>query len=111
MGSFSGLISGFILIGLAHRLGISGKLRTAMIKNVIFDYMLGLIPILGNGMDFVYRSNERNVRLLEEHWIEGKHMESGLNLIIKFIILILIILLINLGLFFWVVYEGIKFLS
>ncbi|KAI9766357.1 MAG: hypothetical protein M1840_006621 [Geoglossum simile] len=50
--------------------GVEGKLdskvRNKMILNVILDFVVGLIPFLGDLADAVYKCNTRNAILLEE---------------------------------------------
>jgi len=50
--------------------GVDGKLdpnvRNKMILNVILDFVVGLIPFLGDLADAVYKCNTRNAILLEE---------------------------------------------
>lgn len=38
-----------------------------MLLNIAFDFVLGLIPLLGDLVDAVYRANTRNAMLLEDH--------------------------------------------
>lgn len=37
-----------------------------MIGNVVFDFLLDFIPILGQIADFAFKSNERNLKILME---------------------------------------------
>jgi len=50
--------------------GVEGKLdqnvRNKMIMNVILDFVVGLIPFLGDLVDAMYKCNTRNAVLLEE---------------------------------------------
>jgi hypothetical protein len=38
-----------------------------MLGNVALDSLLGAIPVAGDVFDFAWKSNARNVRLLERH--------------------------------------------
>ena len=42
------------------------KVRNKMILNVILDFVVGLVPFLGDLADAVYKCNTRNAILLEE---------------------------------------------
>ena len=57
-----------------------------MILNSTFDALIGAIPLVGTVFDIFYRSNERNVKLLKEHYFEGKHHGSGNGIILLIII-------------------------
>ena len=38
-----------------------------MAGNVGFDFLLGLIPLVGAVPDFFFRSNSRNLRIIKRH--------------------------------------------
>lgn len=111
LGSYSGLILGLIFIFLAHGKGVSGKVRVLMFRNLIIDHLLGSLPIAGYVTDFFYKSNVKNMQLLEEHFMEEKHMGSGWQLIIIFILISLAILFITIVVFIWLLTKFIAFVS
>lgn len=84
-------ISG-MLIHTMHTHGASRKVVIKMLINAGLDSLIGAIPVVGTVFDVFFRANERNVRLLREHYYEGKHQGSGKGLI-ALIVLIAIILL------------------
>lgn len=49
----------------AALLGAPGSVLLRMLGNVLVDNLLDAVPFLGNFADFVWRSNNRNVRLLD----------------------------------------------
>ncbi len=57
--------------------GASRKVVILMIGNIVIDTIVGSIPILGNIFDFTFKANQRNLKLLKEHQLEGKHTGSG----------------------------------
>lgn len=101
LGSFSGLVTGFIFIFLAHRQGVSSRVKMMMTKNILIDYLYGLIPILGNIKDFMYKSNLKNLRILEEHLLEGHHQGSGWPLLFQILIIIWSLFILTIVLFFY----------
>lgn len=111
LGSYSGLILGFIFIFLAHKKGVSGKVKVLMFKNLIIDHILGSLPIAGYVTDFFYKSNVKNMRLLEEHFMEEKHIGSGWHLIFIFILISMAILFITIGVSIWLLTKLIAFIS
>ena len=62
----TGLFSLFLLIN-ASRLRIPGIIRARMILNALIDVASGFIPIIGDVFDFAWKSNSRNLTLLEKH--------------------------------------------
>jgi len=75
------IISG-MLIHTMYNAGASRKVVIKMILNSTLDAIIGAIPLLGTVFDIFYRANDRNVRLLKEHYFEGKHQGSGKGLLI-----------------------------
>jgi len=53
-----------------------------MAGNILLDSAVGVIPFLGDIFDFRYKSNTRNVRLLQAHYREGKHEGSARGVIL-----------------------------
>lgn len=47
--------------------GLPTAIKTRMMFNIIIDFVIGLVPFLGDLADAVYRANTRNAMLLEEH--------------------------------------------
>lgn len=76
--------------------GASGKVATKMFLNVLIDTIIGSIPFLGSFVDFFYKANTKNIKLLKEHYAEGKHQGSGKGIVIGivFVMLILLVLLV-----------------
>jgi hypothetical protein len=58
------LVSLYILVE-AHRLGVRPVTLARMTGNVALDLGLGAVPVLGDIFDFFWKSNLRNVELLE----------------------------------------------
>jgi hypothetical protein len=78
-------ISG-MLIYTMHNHGASRKVVIKMIFNSTLDAVIGAIPLVGTVFDIFYRSNDRNVRLLKEHYLEGKHQGSGNGILLVIIL-------------------------
>jgi hypothetical protein len=60
------LVSGWLVIT-AARVGASGPVVARMLLNVAVDAVLGSVPVLGDVFDLAFRSNRRNLRILEAH--------------------------------------------
>lgn len=60
------VFSGYIVVQ-ASRLGAPKSVITRMITNVAVDTAVGSIPLLGDLFDVAWKSNTKNIALLEEH--------------------------------------------
>ena len=84
------VISGYMLLILARN-GASGFLLARMVLNVLIDAVVGVIPFLGDLFDVAFKANMRNLRLMEEHYAEGRHRGSAWKLIIPVLIILFLI--------------------
>lgn len=94
------LISGMMLSVLAKN-GASGFVLSRMTFNIVLDALLGSIPILGDLFDVGFKANERNLKLMREHYLEGRHRGSALKVIIPLLLLLLIVV----GVIAWLSYK------
>lgn len=67
----------------------SGKLVFKMLGNLIFDLIISGIPFAGQIADFMFKANQRNLRLYKEYLNEGKH-EGSATVYVVLIVLLLI---------------------
>jgi hypothetical protein len=86
------IISG-ALIYTMHQHGASRNVVIKMILNATLDTIIGAIPVVGTIFDIFYRANDRNVKLLKEHYFEGKHQGSGTGLLIAIAVISLAIII------------------
>lgn len=80
-------ISGYMLWVMAQN-GASGFVLARMILNVLVDTLVGSIPILGDLFDVAFKSNTRNIRLMEQHYKDGRHNGSAWKVIIPVLLLL-----------------------
>ena len=59
------LLSSYIVYE-AWQLGASRSVLARMVGNIALDYVLGLVPVVGDVADFFHKSNTRNLRLLKQ---------------------------------------------
>ena len=55
------------IIHRARRLGVPARKRLRMVANVAIDLLAGAVPIAGDALDFAWKANRRNVRLVKDH--------------------------------------------
>jgi hypothetical protein len=87
-------ISG-MLVAVMARHGASGGVLVKMIANVLADYFIGSIPVLGDLFDFAFKANRRNLRLLREHYEEGKHQGSGWGAVALVAVVLLVLIVVS----------------
>ncbi|MBD2494108.1 DUF4112 domain-containing protein [Nostoc sp. FACHB-280] len=112
-GDVLGLIfSGYIILE-AARLGAPKATLGRMILNIIIDSLVGSLPIAGDLFDFAWKSNEYNLKLLEDHLkIPGstKKADTGFVLVVLVGLLLLGIVLITIPILListlWRVFTG-----
>ncbi|MGB1765201.1 DUF4112 domain-containing protein [Alloalcanivorax xenomutans] len=63
------LLSGYVLLQ-ARKVGASGKVKRRMVRNILVDFLGGLLPVVGDAFDAVFKANTRNTRLLREYLYE-----------------------------------------
>ncbi len=54
-----------VYVGVLFKLPPSELLK--MFRNIIVDFLVGLIPIVGDAADFMYKSNLMNLKILEQY--------------------------------------------
>lgn len=89
IGDIVTLAMSLVLIFIALRNGAAGGLVIRMIGNVLVDTLGGSIPLIGAIFDFFYKSNTKNLTLLQEHIREKKHGGSGKGIVIGALIMLL----------------------
>ena len=68
LGDFSGFAISSYIIFKAYNMGVPRETVSRMIFNSLLDVFIGSIPLLGDLFDFVWKSNKRNLRLVEQHF-------------------------------------------
>jgi hypothetical protein len=58
---------GLYLVWEARNLGASRLTLARMVGNVGIDALIGSVPVAGDVLDFFFRSNSRNLKLLRRH--------------------------------------------
>ena len=83
------LISGYMITVMAKN-GASGFVLARMVLNVVIDSLFGAIPVLGDIFDVAFKSNERNVKLMQEHYVEGRHKGGAWKVVLPVLIILLV---------------------
>jgi NADH:ubiquinone oxidoreductase subunit 5 (subunit L)/multisubunit Na+/H+ antiporter MnhA subunit len=100
-GDFVSFLVSSYLVSNAINKGASGYVLSRMVLNIVVDALVGAIPVLGDIFDVAFKANQRNVKLLQQHYSEGRHQGSSKKVIIPIVIVML-------GLFvglIWLIYK------
>ena len=55
------------LIWEARRLGLPRWKIARMVGNVAFDTVIGVVPLIGDAADVLFKANRRNMRIIRDH--------------------------------------------
>lgn len=90
-GQFVSFAVSMMLVVVMFRNGVRMKVVIKMLFNITFDALLGAIPFLGQIFDFFNKANEKNIKLLREHYFENKNQGSATGLILAVLAIVLLI--------------------
>lgn len=75
-GDFIAAAMGLYMVMEARNLNMPKSAIVRMLGNVGFDWLLGLIPVVGIVPDLLFRSNSRNLRIIRKH-LDKHHPSSA----------------------------------
>jgi hypothetical protein len=93
-------VSGYMLWIIANN-GASGFVLARMTINILIDALIGAIPIIGDVFDIAFKANMRNLKLMQEHYEEGRHRGNAWKAIIPVLIIVFLIIV----LVIWSIYK------
>ncbi len=90
--TITGGLSAYIVVE-AARMGLPPEVLYKMVGNILIDSFVGTIPVLGDLFDVGWKSNVKNIELLEKHLEIAEDSKSNPLSIVGLIILLTIIIL------------------
>lgn len=57
----------FYLIWIGLKIELPGNKIAEMITNIVLDFVLGTVPLVGDIADFFFKSNIKNMAIIEDH--------------------------------------------
>ena len=87
------LVSPLFTIGVllqARELGVPKVVLTRMLINVTIDAVVGAVPVFGDLFDFAWKSNDKNLALLELHAREERSGTPGDYAFVALLILLVV---------------------
>jgi hypothetical protein len=67
VGDFAGLVLSCYVLFEAQRAGVSKAIKLRMLRNMAIDFFGGLLPVVGDAFDAIYKANTRNTLLLKNY--------------------------------------------
>jgi hypothetical protein len=75
-GDFIGLVLSLYIVWIGTQMKLPADKTQRMITNVVFDFVIGLFPVIGDIADFAFKANAKNMEILREFApdavVEGK---------------------------------------
>ena len=97
---FAGLLSGYIIIR-ALLMGLPIFIIGQMVMNMVIEGVVGVIPFFGDIFDFIFKSNRRNVKLMQNYLEDPKETaERSAASVIGFLVVLFFIFLLTIWLIF-----------
>jgi Domain of unknown function (DUF4112) len=66
VGDLAGALAGVYPLVVARRHGLGKVVQSRMALNLLIEFGIGSIPVVGDAFDFGFKANVRNVQLLEQ---------------------------------------------
>jgi hypothetical protein len=64
------------MLGEAASAGVRKRTLIRMFWNITVDYVVGLIPLVGDIFDFAFKANRRNLELINRDLLSGNKNNS-----------------------------------
>lgn len=72
IGDVISILISLYIYWVAVQFGIPRYAQYQILRNTIVDFVIGLVPVVGDAADFIYRSNRANMRILKRHLEKGR---------------------------------------
>ncbi len=67
VGDFIGLALSLYIFWIGIQMRVPLDKLAQMLGNIIFDFILGVIPLIGDLADFAFKANSKNMEILEKY--------------------------------------------
>ncbi len=99
IGDTAGAIISSYIIAQASQLGAPKSILIKMAFNVCMDAVLGIVPVLGDLTDFVWKANQRNVQLLSDYLDRPQQTVVHSQLFVGVMVVVVALVVIAVGAF------------
>lgn len=67
VGDTIGLITSVYIAGRAQAHDVPAHIKWVMLWNIFIDWLIGLIPLIGDIFDIGFKANRKNIELIRKH--------------------------------------------
>lgn len=107
LGDVVGALLGLYSLWVARQLGAPGIVQARMVMNLALDGIVGLVPLVGDLFDFVFKAHTRNQALLAL-WLQSPHPTRRSSWLV--VVACAVVLLALLGAAIWVLVSVVQWL-
>lgn len=93
IGDTASSVATLYILAAAHRYGVTRATLLRMALNVVLDTTIGALPLVGDIFDVYWKSNQRNVELLNRHMLATPLEQGKLQRSDRWFVVLLITLL------------------
>ena len=82
VGDLISAILALYIVWIGVQLRVPSDKLAVMLRNIVIDFLIGLVPVLGDVSDFIFRSNSKNLEIILKYHhgvAEGEILESSLR--------------------------------
>ena len=85
VGDFISTGISFYIVFQGAMMGCSPEIILRMGLNILIDNLSDMFPVLGHFFDFIWRSNNKNIQLIEEHLVNPRSATLKTRLTLGFV--------------------------
>jgi hypothetical protein len=93
VGDTASSVASLYILTAAHRYGVTRATLLRMALNVVLDTTVGALPLVGDIFDVYWKSNQRNVALLNRHMLAAPSEQGKLQRSDRWFVVLLVTLL------------------
>ena len=93
IGDTASSVASLYIITAAHRYGVTQATLLRMALNIVLDTTVGALPLVGDIFDVYWKSNQRNVALLNRHMLATQSEQGKLQRSDRWFVVLLVTLL------------------
>ena len=87
-----GVMSAYTILA-AHRLGAGPVVIARMGVNILIDTLIGAVPLLGDLFDMGWKSNKRNIALMDSYLANPEPVKRSSALVVTAVLIILLFII------------------
>lgn len=95
LGDVAGVLLSSYIVREAARAGAPPSVLARMVFNVALEGAVGLIPIVGDLFDAVYKANQRNIELFEAHVQNPQRSQRRSRVIVGLLLVLLLAVIVG----------------